>query len=103
MPMPEVQYVVVQVKPPSQREPAGAVTYGYFTLDDNLLTMTRSDGLPVRDPVTGQMWTHKLEPGEDAGHLARRLTLKVRRALRGETEAEERFMRPIKYPKRKVA
>jgi hypothetical protein len=25
--------------------------------------MTGSDGVPVRDSVTGEMWTHKLEPG----------------------------------------
>jgi len=44
------------------------------------------------------MWTHKLEPGEDARQVARRLTLKVRRALRGETEAQERFRGPLKLP-----
>jgi hypothetical protein len=30
MPTSEVQSVVVQVRPCSKREPAGAVTYGYF-------------------------------------------------------------------------
>jgi hypothetical protein len=99
MPTSEVQSVVVQVRPCSEREPAGVVTYGYFTVDaDNVLTMTGSDGVPVRDPVSGEMWTHKLEPGEDARHVARRLTLKVRRALRGETEAQERFRGPLKLP-----
>jgi len=103
MPTSEVQSVVVQVRPCSEREPAGAVTYGYFTIDDNVLTMTGSDGMPVRDPVSGEMWTHKLEPGEDARNVARRLTLKVRRSLRGETEAQERFREPIKLPKLGIA
>jgi hypothetical protein len=60
--------------------------------------MTGSDDVPVRDSVTGEMWTHKLGPGEDARQVARRLTLKVRRALRGETEAQERFRGPLKLP-----
>jgi len=53
-PAKRVTYSQIEI-PPSTSEPAGVVIYGYYTFVDSVLTMTGNDGVPVRDPLTGEM------------------------------------------------
>ena len=55
MPTPEVHALSSRSEGPSTSEPAGVVIYGYYTFVDSVLTMTGNDGVPVRDPLTGEM------------------------------------------------
>ena len=67
--MSNVQQVIVQIKKPKGDFP-GQVVYGYFTLDNTFfLTMTDKHGKPAGDE-TGQRYSHKLQPGEDARAIA---------------------------------
>jgi hypothetical protein len=83
---------------PSPLDPndTGRVTIGYCVLDGNLLTMTDGEGTPVRGR-SGERITHKLEAGEDAGTIAKRLTMKIYRQVRG--DGLSGFNRRLAYPK----
>jgi hypothetical protein len=99
MPTPEVHKVTVQLEKPSRRYPSGKVTFGYYTLVDDLLTMTDPNGGAAEDG-TGKRYTHKLMPGEDANAIAKRLTKQLRQELRGGPNAPPGdFHRKINYPK----
>ena len=51
------------------------MTTGFYTLADGILTMTNSEGIPVRGLNGGDKITHKIEPGEDPRMIASQLTL----------------------------
>ena len=74
----------------------GQVTTGYYTVADGILTMTDSKGVPVRDLNNGERVTHKLQAGEDPTMIAKRLTMKIYRMMRGDGMAG--FNRPLIYP-----
>ena len=61
----------------------------------HLLTMTDGEGTPARSR-SGERITHKLEAGEDAGTIAKRLTLRIYRQVRGDGTD---FNRRLAYPK----
>ena len=90
--MSEVRSVTVQIYAPSGND-HGQVTYGYYTVDDGMLTMTDEDGAPI--VADGQMFQEAVPDARMADQVAGRLTRLVRRALRGDTEAQERFRRPM--------
>jgi hypothetical protein len=94
----EVHSVWAQVRQPTDGSDLGQVTDGYYTLVDDLLTMTDKKGAPVRDLTSGEKFIHKLKPDEDPRQVAGRLTLKVYRMLRGETAESAAFNRPLHYP-----
>jgi hypothetical protein len=98
--MPEVHSVYATVRNPNPSNPndQGQVTTGYYTLADGVLTMTDSNGVAVRDLNSGEKITQKIGAGEDPRAVAGRLTLKIYRMLRGETEQAAAFNRPISYP-----
>jgi hypothetical protein len=94
--MPEVFHVYATVRLPNGDNDPGQVTTGYYTLADGILTMTDSKGTPVRDLNSGEKVTHKLAAGDDAAVIARRLTMKIHRMLRGES-GPAGFNRPLSY------
>jgi hypothetical protein len=94
--MSEVRQVTVTIKPPKGSYP-GQVTYGWYTLQDDVVTLTDREGNPAGEE-TGRKFTHRLAPGEDARAIACKLTKELRLALRGNS-APAGFDGPINYPK----
>jgi hypothetical protein len=96
--MPDVKQVIAIVSNPISTNPNdhGRVTIGYYVLQDGLLTMTDGEGAAVRGRA-GEKITHKMRPGDDAGTIARRLTLQIHRMARGES-GPAGFNRPLSYP-----
>jgi hypothetical protein len=92
--MSEIHQVYATVRLPRDDDP-GRVAVGYFTLVGDVLTMTNSKGVPVRGLSTGKPITHRMQAGDNAHAIASRLTLKIQRAVSGETD----FNRPIDYPR----
>jgi hypothetical protein len=101
----EVHTVWAQVRRPRDDTDLGQVTDGYYTVADDVLTMTDKKGVPVRDLTSGEKFTRKLKPGEDAGQVASRLTMEVYQMLRGENGpgAVKGFGRQLDYPKSGIA
>ncbi len=93
-----VHQVYAQIEKPDRASPAGRVSLGYYILQDNVLQMTTSEGVKIRD-ADGKVFEHALKPNDDPRVIAQRLTKTIRRMFRGETKSEERFGRPLKYPK----
>jgi hypothetical protein len=93
MPDPKVYKIIVQIRAPEGDDP-GQVTNGYYTLDGQVLTMTDGDGRPVRRG-NGEQYIHRLQEGEGAAAVARRLTREVRTMARGETVSG--FHRKLNY------
>jgi hypothetical protein len=80
----EVKMLYAIVSNPSGRGgDTGRACQGYFAQDGNTVTMTDENGIPIRD-VEGERITHELQTGERADVIAKRLTLKIFRALRGD-------------------
>jgi hypothetical protein len=67
--MSDVHQLIVQIKKPDKRFPLGQVCYGWYTLVDGVITMTDRNGKAAGDE-TGKKYTRKLEPNEDARHVA---------------------------------
>ena len=99
--MSEVRRVTVQLSAPSGDDP-GRITYGYFIVEGNTLTMTDGDGTPVRQPTTGDLFTAQLRDGLDADAVARNLTARVWRSLHGR-EGAAGFNRRLNYQQTGVA
>jgi len=97
--MSEVRQVIVTIKPPKGNFP-GQVAYGWYTLQDGVVTLTDREGNPAGEE-TGRKLTHKLAPGEDARAVACKLTKELRLALRGNSAPVAGFEGPINYPKLK--
>jgi hypothetical protein len=100
--MPEVHSVYATVRLPKGDNDPGQVTIGYYTLADGILTMTDSKGAPVRDLNSGEKILHTMQDGDDAPAIAKRLTMKIYRMLRGES-GPAGFARAINYPAPGVA
>jgi hypothetical protein len=103
MSKPEVHQVIVDIELPSRRYPAGMTALGYYTVVDGVVTMTCPKGEPATDE-TGKIYTHKLEPNDDARQIAGRLTKQLRLALRGDRPrgfggGGSGFNGPINYPR----
>jgi hypothetical protein len=95
--MPEVKAVTVILSNPSGRPgDYGQVTRGFYVLDGTKLTLTTSDGKPVRrssgDPVV-----RELKDGDDPNQVAGRLTREFRRHIHG-TSGACGFSGPLQYP-----
>jgi hypothetical protein len=89
------QVTAIVSNPGSNPNDHGRVTIGYFVLQDGLLTMTDGEGTAIRNR-TGEKVTHKLKHEEDAGVIARRLTLQIHRMAKGES-GPAGFNRPLSY------
>lgn len=66
-------------------------------LAERFRTMTDSAGVPIRNMGNGEKMQHKLSADDDAATIARRLTMRVYRMLRG-GESTVAFNRPLTYP-----
>jgi hypothetical protein len=96
--MSKIHQVYATVSLPRDDDP-GQVAIGYYKLEDGVLTMTNSKGVPVRGLSTGKPIQHVMRDGDNAHSIASRLTLTTRRAVSGETD----FNRPLNYSRHGVA
>jgi hypothetical protein len=99
--MPEVHHVYGTVRNP-MGDDLGQVTNGYYMLVDGVLTMTDRAGVPIRGMNNGEKFQHKLAAGDDTAAVARRLTMRIYRMLRG-GDAAVSFNRKIVYPTAGIA
>jgi hypothetical protein len=81
-------YVTVEVRQPSGNNDPGEVAEGYYTLSDNLVTLTHVDGRPI----DGVMPQH-LQDGEYAKKIARRMI-----SDRWSKRRANSFRGPLRYP-----
>jgi hypothetical protein len=95
--MSEVRQVIVTIKPPKDGFP-GQVAYGWYTLQDGVVTLTDREGNPAGEE-TGRKFIYKLAPGEDARTIACKRTNELRLALRGNSAPVAGFEGKINYPK----
>jgi hypothetical protein len=98
--MPDVKQVIVIVSNPTGAGDTGRATIGYYKLEGDLLTMTDGNGTPIRRR-SGDLVKQKLQPGDDAVLIAKRLTMSIYRMARG--DGVEGFNRPLSYPKSGLA
>ena len=94
---PEIRPVIVQIKPPGDRD-EGQVAEGRYVVADNVVTLTDRAGAPVRDS-DGKTYSRKLSEGDNPHVIAGRLTKEFRLALLGKTKIKTGFSGPIAYPK----
>jgi hypothetical protein len=92
----DVKAVVAVVSNPIGKGDAGIVTEGFYTLDGDTLTMTDRDGIPLRDDNNGERITVRLLPTDNEKTVAKRTTLRLHRAERGD-ETSSAFNRRIDY------
>jgi hypothetical protein len=93
---PEVKQVFIDIKLPKGNDP-GQVSYGFYIVVGDLLTMTDAKGNAAQDDA-GKTYTHKLAPNDDHQVIAGRLTRKLRDALRGKKDAPPSgFSGPLNY------
>lgn len=61
--------VTVIVSNPNSKDPydRGGVAFGYYVVEEGVLTMTDGNGEPVRPPPTGELVAHRLNDGEHDG------------------------------------
>ena len=95
---PEVKQVYIEIKPISQANPTGQVSYGYYTLVDGVVTMTDAKGNAAQND-SGKTYTAKLAPNDDHQVIAGRLTRKLRDVLRGKKDdaSPSGFNAPLNY------
>jgi hypothetical protein len=99
--MSEIKQIIAQVNGPQPETGyPGRVMYGFYVIDDGVLTMTDEAGVPVRDKG-GDIVRHKLEDGQDEQSIARVLTLRIWRQRTGGDG--NGFNRPLNYPRTGVA
>lgn len=70
----------------------GSCEVGFFTLDDDLVTLVEGDGIPVRTK-SGDRITARVRPSENSRQVASRLIL----ARWRESDAAADFNRPLQY------
>jgi hypothetical protein len=89
--------VTVITANPTGKGDLGACEVGHYVVENDLITMTDSDGAPLRDANTGERISHRMATNENEKTVAKRLTLKLFRSERGDDMAG--FSRPLRYPK----
>jgi hypothetical protein len=77
----EVKKVTVELKKPSKRFPAGQITWGYYTFENGVLTMTDANGVPAEDGMGRRYVARDVAPNCVTG-VASHLTRKLREELR---------------------
>jgi hypothetical protein len=65
--------------------------------EGDVLSMTDSEGKPVRRRYSGEVYRHNLVAGDDPDVIAKRLTLAIWRSSIG-GDASGGFNRPLIYP-----
>ncbi len=96
--MSDVKGVIAVVSNPTDKRDGEIVTEGFYTRDGDVITMTDRDGVPRRDDNTGERVTVRLLPTDNEKTVAKRMTIRLYRAERGDEMAG--FNRRIDYPSR---
>jgi len=96
--MPEINKVTIYLRAPSGYDP-GQVSFGYYTLEGNKLTMTDGDGKPFRR-ASGDAVQHTLRPGDNPDSIACVLARDLRKQLHGDSAG---FWRRIDWPATSIA
>ncbi len=98
----EIHSVIVTLRNPvpGVEGDGGQITYGYYVLEGDKLTMTDSKGVAIRRHTNGDYFTHKLAPDDNPRLIAGRLTKTIRTMIHGEDNG---FYRPLNYPNIGVA
>jgi hypothetical protein len=91
---PKVHRVIVQLEAPKDGSP-GRVTYGYYVVQGDRLTMTGANGAPIVNQKGGR-YELTLKPDDDPQVLAALKTREIRTIVHG---SDNRFNGPINYPK----
>jgi hypothetical protein len=99
--MSEIKSVIVATSHPIGKGDTGQCAQGWYTLSDGVVTMCDSDGVPLRDSMSGAMIVHRLVDGEHPVVIAKRLTLRIHRSERGDDD--KGFNRPIRYSSKGIA
>jgi hypothetical protein len=94
--------VIVIVANPISKDDRGIVAEGFYTRDGDTLTMTDRDGVPLRDDNNGERITVRLLPNDNEKSVAKRTTLRLYRAERGD-ETSSAFNRRIDYGRSGIA
>ena len=84
--------VLVQIAP-------NQITYGFYTITDNVLTMAHDDGEPV--DISGMTFTHSLRPNDNPDAIAAVMAGKIRKMMMG--EKVEGFTDALNYPRQGIA
>lgn len=84
--------VLVQIAP-------NQITYGFYTLSGNRLTMCHDDGEPV--DINGMTFTHDMRANDNPDSIAAVLTGKIRKLMMG--EKIEGFNDVLAYPREGIA
>jgi hypothetical protein len=93
--MSEIKHVIATVSNPIGKGDFGSCQEGHYRVDGDVLTMVTATGQPLRGTF-GERITHRLQPGESAVGVAKKLTLGHWRASQGD-ETAAAFNRPIRY------
>lgn len=101
--MPDIRRVTITLARPSGPDDLGAVEHGHYVVEGNTVTLTTSSGEPLRRATMARRgeaanWSRKLQPGEDAGRVARDLLWAKYRTDKGRSD----FSRPLGYPTKVV-
>lgn len=94
--MSEIRQVTVITANPTRSDDVGRAEIGFYIVAAGLLTMTDPHGVPLRNANTGEKIEHRLMADETPRVIAKRLTLKIFNAARGDDMAG--FQRHIDYP-----
>lgn len=98
-----IHRVYAQIKPSKGNDP-GQVSEGYYTIADGVLTMTRPDGEPVKNPAEHTLYQHRLGPNDSPDVIAVVLTKKVRLHMKGIfTDESTSFNRTLEYRSEGIA
>ena len=92
--MSEIKQALVQLRAPNGDDP-GKITVVFYIIEDSKLTMTDEHGKPVRSPINGDLYVHRLRPEDNALAITSVLTKRIRSALRGD---DGDFNRQINFP-----
>jgi hypothetical protein len=68
----KVQYVVAQLRPPTDSNPQGVTTEGWYTVIGGELSLVDRSGSPLRDGQ-GKTYTRQLQKDDDSRRIAGRL------------------------------
>jgi len=92
--MSDVQRVTVYLSHPTGPNDLGQVTFGFFKVEDGVLTMTDERGNPMRRVNNGEIWSRKFGPDDNPRSIAAAFTKEIRRELYGDSD----FNRRLNYP-----
>ena len=89
----KIHRVIVTIYPPREDGYPGQVEEGYYSREDNVVSLVSHAGVPVRR--NGKTYSKTLGSGEDPHQIAGRLLKELYQSRR----EKNRFNRPIIYPR----